>query len=119
MTGGNKTMIGATIFGLIILLFIIAFWTLVIYLAILLIKTLRAKNKNIAPPTGSSSLGENLKALRTKNNMTQEMLAERLGVSRQAVSKWENGESEPSTANLLALAKLYGISVDELLRGCG
>ena len=42
-------------------------------------------------------------------------MAEALGVSRQAVSKWENGTSEPSTANLMALAKLYGLSVDELL----
>ena len=43
-------------------------------------------------------------------------MAEALGVSRQAVSKWENGTSEPSTSNLMALAKLYGLSVDELLR---
>lgn len=42
-------------------------------------------------------------------------MAEALGVSRQAVSKWENGSSEPSTANLMALAKLYGLPVDELL----
>lgn len=43
-------------------------------------------------------------------------MAEALGVSRQAVSKWENGTSDPSTANLMALAKLYGLSVDELLK---
>ena len=43
-------------------------------------------------------------------------MAETLGVSRQAVSKWENGTSDPSTANLMALAKLYGLSVDDLLR---
>ena len=48
--------------------------------------------------------------------MTQEFVAERLGVSRQAVSKWENGSSEPSTSNLLALSKLYGISPEELLK---
>ena len=47
--------------------------------------------------------------------MSQEYLAEQLGVTRQAVSKWESGTSEPSTANLLALAKLYGISLDELV----
>ena len=39
-----------------------------------------------------------------------------LGVSRQAVSKWENGTSDPSTSNLIALAKLFGISAEELLR---
>lgn len=49
--------------------------------------------------------------------MTQEFVAESLGVSRQAVSKWENGTSDPSTSNLIALAKLYGVSVEELL-GC-
>ena len=37
-------------------------------------------------------------------------------MSRQAVSKWENGTSDPSTVNLLALAKLYGVAADELLR---
>jgi transcriptional regulator with XRE-family HTH domain len=48
--------------------------------------------------------------------MTQEFVSESLGVTRQAVSKWENGTSDPSTSNLLALAKLYGVNADELLR---
>lgn len=47
--------------------------------------------------------------------MTQEFVAESLGVSRQAVSKWENGTSDPSTSNLCALARLYGVPVEELL----
>ena len=68
-----------------------------------------------APSPSSLSLAETLKAQRIAHNMTQEMIAEALSVSRQAVSKWENGSSEPSTSNLLALAKLYGLSVDELL----
>ena len=46
-------------------------------------------------------------------------MAEAVGVSRQAVSKWENGAADPSTANLMALAKLYGLSVDELLKQAG
>ena len=62
------------------------------------------------------SLGEALKAHRTQCKMTQEFVAETIGVSRQAVSKWENGTSDPSTSNLFALAKLYGISVEELLK---
>ena len=62
------------------------------------------------------SLGEVLKEHRTRCKMTQEFVAEHLGVSRQAVSKWENGTSDPSTSNLLALAKLYGISAQELLQ---
>ena len=49
--------------------------------------------------------------------MTQEFEAEALGVSRQTVSKWENGSADPSTTNLLALAKLYGVEAADLLRG--
>ena len=48
--------------------------------------------------------------------MTQEFVAESLGVSRQAVSKWESGASDPSTMNLMALAKLFGVSEEELLK---
>ncbi len=62
------------------------------------------------------TLGETLKELRTERGMTQEFVAESLGVSRQAVSKWENGTSEPSTTNLIAIAKLYGTSPEELLK---
>ena len=61
------------------------------------------------------SLGDALKQQRLRCGMTQEFVAQSLGVSRQAVSKWENGTSDPSTANLLALAKLYGVSAGELL----
>ncbi len=62
------------------------------------------------------TLGETLKELRTERNMTQEFVAENLGVSRQAVSKWENGTSEPSTSNLIAIARLYDIAPEELLK---
>ena len=62
------------------------------------------------------TLGETLKELRTERNMTQEFVAESLGVSRQTVSKWENGSSEPSTSNLIAIAKLYETPPEELLK---
>ena len=62
------------------------------------------------------SLGEVLKDHRMRCSMTQEFVAEALGVSRQAVSKWENGTADPSTSNLLKLAKLYGISPEDLIR---
>ena len=55
--------------------------------------------------------------LRKKHNLSQEELAEKLGVSRQAVSKWERSEASPDTDNLIALAKLYGLSLDELIYG--
>lgn len=61
------------------------------------------------------SLGEAIRDRRTALNLTQEYVAEQLDVSRQAVSKWENGTSDPSTSNLFALAKLFGCSVEELL----
>lgn len=48
--------------------------------------------------------------------MTQEFVAEAIGVSRQAVSKWENGSSDPSTSNLIALAKLFNVSPEDLIR---
>lgn len=62
------------------------------------------------------SLGQTIKTHRTRCSMTQAFVAEALGVSRQAVSKWESGSSDPSTSNLIALAKLFGISPEELLR---
>lgn len=55
--------------------------------------------------------------LRKKNNLSQEELAEKLGVSRQAVSKWERSEASPDTDNLIALAEIYGMSLDELIFG--
>ena len=62
------------------------------------------------------TLGEVLKAHRTECKMTQKFVAEALGVSRQAVSKWESGQSDPSTTNLMALAKLFGLSPEDLLK---
>ena len=56
-----------------------------------------------------------LKELRIKEGLSQEKLAEQLMVSRQAVSKWENGEALPDMENMVALAKLYNISLDELV----
>ena len=54
---------------------------------------------------------------RKANGFSQEELAEKIGVSRQAISKWERSESSPDTDNLIALANLYGITIDELLNG--
>lgn len=57
-----------------------------------------------------------LVGLRKANNLSQEALAEKLGISRQAVSKWERAEASPDTDNLIALARLYHVSLDELLK---
>ena len=62
------------------------------------------------------TLAETLKDHRTRCRMTQEFVAESLGVSRQAVSKWETGDSDPSMSNLVLLAKLYSVPLEELLQ---
>lgn len=56
-----------------------------------------------------------LQQLRKMNGYSQEVLAEKLGVSRQSISKWERAESSPEIDNLMALAEIYGLTVDELL----
>ena len=53
--------------------------------------------------------------LRKKNNFSQDELAAKVGVSRQAISNWERGESLPDTENLIALSKIYGVSIDYIL----
>ncbi len=58
---------------------------------------------------------QRLADLRRSKGFSQEGLARKLGLSRQAVSKWERAESSPDTENLISLAKLYGVSLDELL----
>lgn len=96
---------------------------LFLFVTVLLIRALRTyirtngvrQEKNQIKRT----LGEALKEHRLRCQMTQEFVAESVGVSRQAVSKWERGDSDPSTSNLLALAKLFGISAEELLRNVG
>jgi len=60
-------------------------------------------------------IASRLVELRKKQGLSQEELAARLGISRQAVSKWERAESSPDTDNLIALAELYGVSLDDLL----
>lgn len=63
------------------------------------------------------SLAANLATLRKKHNLTQMELAEKLNVSRQAISRWEVGAAVPSTDNLKTLSHLYGVSVDDILKG--
>ena len=60
-------------------------------------------------------IANKLQQMRKKNNLSQEELAAKMGVTRQAVSKWERAESAPDMENLILLAKLYGVTIDELL----
>ena len=56
-----------------------------------------------------------LKNLREKNNLTQEQLAERVQVTRQAVSRWETGETQPNTDTLKLLSQVFDVSINTLL----
>jgi DNA-binding XRE family transcriptional regulator len=104
-------IVGIIIFG--------GFAFLIIRILIALLKFLKSKTIREEKAVTRKSLGDALKEHRTRCKMTQEFVAESMGVSRQAVSKWENGTSDPSTSNLVALAKLYGISAEELLKEIG
>ena len=112
---------GFTIIGPLYILFLVIVrlilpTILIILLIRALSKYLRTKEVRKEKDIVRRSLGEVLKDHRLRCQMTQEFVAERLGVSRQAVSKWENGTSDPSTSNLLALAQLYGVDAADLLR---
>lgn len=65
-------------------------------------------------PDYLSSLSSNILALRKEHNLTQEALAEKLGITFQAVSKWENGQSYPDIALLPILADIFNVGIDEL-----
>jgi DNA-binding XRE family transcriptional regulator len=92
------------------------FGTLVTLIIRALLKYIKSKDVREEKANTRKSLGEAIKEHRTRCKMTQEFVAETLGVSRQAVSKWESGISDPSTSNLVAIAKLYGISAEDLLK---
>lgn len=61
-------------------------------------------------------IAKRLVSMRHEKGYSQEDLAEQLGLSRQAVSKWERAESAPDMGNLIALSKLYGVTIDDLLK---
>lgn len=82
-----------------------------------LLKYIHSKDMRDAKQATRISVGDAIKSHRLRCQMTQEFVADALGVSRQSVSKWETGASDPSTSNLIALAKLFKISSEELLSG--
>lgn len=107
-----NTMV-ATVLTLILTITFVLFMILVVRA---LLKYLRSGDVRREKHNNTVSLGKSIKTYRQRCQMTQEFVAESLGVSRQAVSKWENGASDPSTSNLIALAKLFKISLEELLQ---
>ena len=108
----NSLLSTAVIIWVILAVLFAAFIVLIVRA---LVKYLKSSDNRKESVVIKKSLGEVLKAHRTESKMTQEFVAEHMGVSRQTVSKWETGINEPSTSNLLQLAKLFGIPADELL----
>lgn len=116
--GDDMELVGVDSFAVVLLLglsVIVTFVVLGIVLIKALIRYIRSKDVRKEKAEIKRSLGEVLKQHREECKMTQEFVAESVGVSRQAVSKWENGTSDPSTSNLIALAKLFDLSAEELL----
>jgi len=111
--------LGAGVFGGVLLIGLAVVATFIV-LGVFLIKALARYLKESDARKEKSgikkSLGEALKQRREACKMTQEFVAESIGVSRQAVSKWETGASEPSTSNLLMLAKLFHTTAEEILQ---
>ena len=106
--------------GIAYIIFTLAVIAFVIYFLLLVVKALRkyinSADVRYEKTEIRKTLAELLKENRIRCKMTQEFVAEAIGVSRQAVSKWENGSADPSTSNLIALANLYGVSAEELLK---
>lgn len=115
----NHDILGVVVYGIVLLIglaVIITFIILGIFIIKALIKYIKSGDIRKEKSGIKKSLGEVLKQHREDCKMTQEFVAEAIGVSRQAVSKWENGTSDPSTSNLIALGRLFKISAEELLR---
>ena len=114
----NYDFLGVIIFGVVLLIglaVIATFITVGILLIKVLIKYIKSGNVRKEKSIIKKSLGEVSKQHREDCKMTQEFVAESIGVSRQAVYKWETGASDPSTSNLLTLAKLFNTTAEELL----
>ena len=63
---------------------------------------------------GQKMFSQNLQKLRASKNISQEQLADKIGVSRQSVSAWESGKSSPELEKLVAISNLFNVSLDEL-----
>ena len=113
-------LLGMNVLELMVILLIqLIPFALVIVLVVLAIRWFIRQEREAKRPelkAERASLGEVIRAHREACGMTQELVAQKLGVSRQAVGKWESGKFEPSTTNLMAIAELLGTDAAELLR---
>ena len=108
-----KVTVFMIIVGIIFLCIFVGLLTLIVRA---LLKYIHSKDVRQEKSVVRKSLGEALKVHRTQCKMTQEFVAETIGVSRQAVSKWENNSSCPDVSLLTEIADYFGVSVDSLLR---
>ena len=108
-----KVTVFMIIVGIIFLCIFVGLLTLIVRA---LLKYIHSKDVRQEKSVVRKSLGEALKVHRTQCKMTQEFVAETIGVSRQAVSKWENNSSCPDVSLLTEIADYFGVSVDALLR---
>lgn len=117
---GDVMLLGMNVLELMVILLIqLIPFALVIVLVVLAIRWFIRQEREAKRPelkAERASLGEVIRARREACGMTQELVAQKLGVSRQAVGKWESDKSEPSTTNLMAIAELLGTDAAELLR---
>ena len=112
-----KLVAGINLVLILLWLILVGVAVYVIYLIIKALKKyIKSEPMRKEKAKNAQTLGEVLKQHRMDCKMTQEFIAETLGVSRQAVSKWESGASDPSTTNLMALAKLFGVAPEDLLK---
>ena len=106
--------------GIVFIIIFLAITAFAVYFISLVVRALRkyinSADMRYEKAEIRKTLAELLKENRIRCKMTQEFVAEAIGVSRQAVSKWENGSADPSTSNLIALANLYGVSAEDLLK---
>jgi len=65
-----------------------------------------------------NNIGKTIKKLREEKNITQEQLAEKLNVTRQAVSNWENGKTQPDIDTLTKISEIFEIPIEEIIYGC-
>lgn len=112
-----KLVAGINLVLILLWLILVGVAVYVIYLIIKALKKyIKSEPMRKEKAKNAQTLGEVLKQHRMDCKMTQEFIAETLGVSRQAVSKRESGASDPSTTNLMALAKLFGVAPEDLLK---
>lgn len=108
-----KVTVFMIIVGIIFLCIFVGLLTLIVRA---LLKYIHSKDVRQEKSVVRKSLGEALKVHRTQCKMTQEFVAETIGVSRQAVSKWENGQSVPESEKLIAISNYFDVSLDYLLK---